>query len=91
MPFAVSESMAVEVPFLIPEIPITKEILPKSVLGASSVGIDSSLLLAQSLVDAIAQRDVILKIQTEWAKVYNRSWNNVWDDWILVIERISKT
>jgi glycosyltransferase involved in cell wall biosynthesis len=91
MPFVVSESMAVEVPFLIPEIPIAKEILPKSVLGASSVGIDSSLLLAQSLVDAIAQRDVILKIQTEWAKVYNRSWNNVWDDWILVIERISKT
>lgn len=91
MPFMVSESTSVGVPFLVPALGVTREILPEIVLTASSLEIDSSDSLAASLINAIPRRNEILRIQKEWSKVYSRSWSDVWKDWILVIERTSKT
>ena len=90
MPFMVSESIAVGVPFLLPLLMVTKEILPKSVLDISELRIDSSKSLTDSLVSAIPQRDAIQKIQKDWSVEYSRSWGEVWNQWIIAIERISK-
>jgi glycosyltransferase involved in cell wall biosynthesis len=90
MPFMVSESISVGVPFLIPALAVTEEILPKKLIDLSELRIDTSKALTKSLLGAINQRDRIWVAQEEWSKTYSRSWNDVWRDWMRVIERVTE-
>lgn len=90
MPFMVSESISVGVPFLIPALAVSAEILPKKLIDLSELRIETSEALTKSLLGAINQRDRIWVAQEEWSKSYSRSWNDVWRDWMRVIERVTE-
>ncbi len=90
MPFMVSESISIGTPFLVPATFVSKEVLPKAVLRVSELSIETPEALSKSLLTAIGQRDKISKVQEEWSKSYSRSWNDVWRDWIKVIERVTE-
>lgn len=90
MPFMVSESIHVGVPFLIPSLAVSKEVLPETVLKLSELRIDTPEALANSLLTAIKHRDKIKELQREWSYSYSRSWSDVWREWMRTIERVAE-
>jgi glycosyltransferase involved in cell wall biosynthesis len=90
MPFMVSESIHVGVPFLIPSLAVSKEVLPETVLNLSELRIDTPEALTKSLLTAIKHRDKIKKLQDEWSNSYSRSWSDVWQEWMRTIERVAE-
>lgn len=84
MPFMVSEALSAGVPFLISDTAVSREILSKEIQGISFLKQDD---YASSIIKSLKFRSQILEKQEKWFSGYNRSWADVWSDWIDVARR----
>ena len=79
MPFMVSEAMAAQVPFLVLNLPVSREVLPKELQEISLMNPNE---IAQSIKKSLKSREDITSKQLAWHAANMRDWNDVWSDWI---------
>ena len=79
MPFMVSEALTAEVPFLISDTEVSREILPEAVQQVSFLDSED---FAASIKKSLRNREDILAIQKKWYGEYHSSWTDVWNDWL---------
>jgi hypothetical protein len=86
MPFMVSEAMEVKVPFLIRDLEVSREILPKDVQGVSFFNDDSA---ADVIITSLNKLEQLLNFQLNWYQEYSRTWTEVWEELMQTLEDFS--
>jgi hypothetical protein len=86
MPFMVSEAMIAKVPFLVRDLEVSREILPKDVQLFSLFDENS---VTGMIIASLNNRDQLLKLQLDWYQNYSRTWTEVWQEFMQTLEGFS--
>lgn len=86
MPFMVSEAMVAKVPFLVRDLEVSREILPKDVQLVSLFNDNSAALM---IIASLNNLERLLNLQIDWYKEYSRTWTEVWQEFMQTLEGFS--